>query len=163
MKLRATRVGTRFRRATLASIAAYLAFNVVASFLALFLKLPDVAVTHSSADDISVFQVLIDPGTVVSPPLYFIVIGGLLLWGVASRRTWLSLSSTALAAVGIAITGLDEYGGLLVRPGQYTQGRWDLALVLGWAFIIVAASAVICAVARLALAPLHTAHQARAA
>jgi hypothetical protein len=143
---------SRMRRVFLAAICAYIAINVAVSLIGLLFKLPDLPATQATTDAITVGQVLVSPGTIVSPPLLFMLIAVLLLWGVTSRVTWLSITCTVLIALGAGITAVDEYGGLLLRPIQYSQGKWDLVLVLGSVFIAVAAVVAISGVAWMAMA-----------
>jgi hypothetical protein len=146
---------SRMRRVFLVAACVYIGVNVVVSLIGLLFKLPDLPATQATTDAITVGQVLVSPGTIVSPPLLFMLIAALLLWGVTSRMTWLSRACTILIALGAGTTAVDEYGGLLLKPIQYSQGKWDLVLVLGSVFIAIAAVTAISGVAWLALSILR--------
>jgi hypothetical protein len=135
------------------AVGLFIAVNVVLSVVALVAKLPDTPHTHATTDHITVGTVLWGNGSIISPPLYFMVVVGLLLWGVLARRKWLSIVSAVLLVVGTVVMAIDEFGGdggLTKRPVIYSQSKWDLAQVLGWIFIVAAVGVVVSAAGWLA-------------
>lgn len=142
-----------WRQAFVGTVVLFIAVNVVLSCVAFFAKLPDLPHTHATTDRITLPTVLWGTGSIVSPPLVFMVVLGLLLWGASTRRTWLASASAVLIVVGALVMAIDEYsgdGGLKGKPALYSRSKWDLALVLGWIFIVAAAAIVVSGAGRLA-------------
>lgn len=132
----------------------FVSVNVVLSAVALVAKLPDLPHTHATTDHISLGTVLWGNGSIISPPLAFMVVVGLLLWGAVSGRRWLSGACTSLIVLAVAVMAVDEYtgdGGLHNKPQLYSQAKWNLALTLGWVFIAAAAAVVASGLGRLAV------------
>jgi len=137
---------SRWRRAAVGAVLLFIAVNVVLSLVAWPDKLPDLPHTHATTDRISLGTVLWGNGSIISPPLVFMAVVALLLWGALTDRKWLSRASAALIVVGAAVMAIDEYtgdGGLKKRPALYSHSKWDLALALGWVFIATAAAVVV--------------------
>jgi hypothetical protein len=134
-----------WRRAVAGAVGLFIAVNVVLSLVALLAKLPDLPHTHATADRITVATVLWGDGSIVSPPLVFMVVFALLLWGAATERAWLSRSSVVLIVIGTLVMAVDEHsgdGGLKRKPALYSHAKWDLVLILAWIFILAAATVV---------------------
>jgi hypothetical protein len=132
----------------------WIGYNVVVSLLGWLIQLPDLPNTHARNLDITLDQVVFSNGTIVSPPLFFMVIAGLLLWGAATSRVWLSATCTVLLIVSMVFTASDEYGGdggLTAQPTLYSDARWHLALVFGWLFIAISAVVALAGIYRLVL------------
>jgi hypothetical protein len=142
-----------WRSAFAGAVGVFIGVNVVLSVVALVVKMPDLPHTHATTDRITVGTVLWGDGSIVSPPLLFMVVVGLLLWGALGRRLWLSRASTLLIVLGALLMGIDEFagdGGLKSKPALYSQSKWDLALILGWIFILAAVAVVVSGVGWLA-------------
>ena len=156
---------SNWRQAVVGTVVLFIAVKVVLSFVALIAKLPDLPHTHATTDRITVGTVLWGDGSIVSPPLVFMGVLALLLWGTAARRTWLASASAVLIVVGTVVMAIDEYGGdggLKRKPALYSQSRWDLAVTMGWIFIVAAAAVVVSSGGWLATS-LGTRRRARAA
>jgi hypothetical protein len=144
---------SNWRGAVAVAVSLFVAVNVVLSVVALVAKLPDLPHTHATTDRISAGTVLWGDGSIVSPPLVFMVVVVLLLWGLLTARKWLSWASAILLVAGTLVMAIDEYagdGGLKTRPALYGQSKWDLALILGWVFIVAAAGVVVTVIGWLA-------------
>ena len=142
-----------WRRSFVGAVICFIALNVVLSVVALAAELPDLPHTHATTDHITAGTILWGDGSIISPPLVFMAVLGLLLWGVVRGPTWLSIASAALIVVGTAVMAIDEFtgdGGLKRKPALYSQSKWDLALILGWIFIVAAGAVVVSGVAWLA-------------
>jgi hypothetical protein len=135
-----------WRRAFIRAVVLFMALNVVLSVVALVARLPDLPHTHATTDHISVSTVLWGNGSIISPPRFFMAVLALLLWGFVKGPAWLSIACAVLTVVATAVMAIDEFtgdGGLKNKPALYSQSKWDLALVLGWIFIVVAAAVVV--------------------
>lgn len=146
---------TNWRRAVVGTVVLFTALNVALSLVAWRDKLPDLPHTHATTDRISLGTVLWGNGSIISPPLVFMVVVALLLWGVVTRRKWVSIVSAVLLVAGTLVMAIDEYsgdGGLSKKPAVYSHSKWDLALALGWIFIAAAAAVVVSGVGWLAAA-----------
>lgn len=144
---------TKWRRAFVGTVVLFIAVNVVVSLVALLAKLPDLPHTHATTDRITVGTVLWGDGSIVSPPLAFMVVVGVLLWCATRRQTWLAGASTLLIMVGTIVMAIDEFGGdggLKNKPALYSRSKWDLALILGWIFIVTGVAVVVSGAGRLA-------------
>jgi hypothetical protein len=138
------RAGLPARRVFFAAAWAYVGYNVVASAVGAAVGLPDLPASHAATVHLTVEQALLSQGTIMSPPLVTMVIAALLLWAAASaRRAWMCRACTAVLVVGITLTALDTSGGMGDKPALYSAGRWDLALAIGWVFVVVAACAAV--------------------
>jgi hypothetical protein len=122
-----------------------MAATVILSILAWVFALGDSPVIHTT--HVSLVQVLVTAGSVVSPPLITMVLAGLFLWWALSRNAWLSRAGTVLLLAGIALTGWDTAGGLHVRAAGYSPPKWDGVLVLGWAYAVICILAVLACIA----------------
>lgn len=125
------------------SVWAYVAYNVVASVVGLLVKLPDLPATHAHTDHLSVGQVLFTDGTIMSPPLVFMLAVVFLLLGSSARHLVVARVCAVLLIVGVGLTAVDEAGGFSNKPHLYSAGKWDLALTVGSIFVVLAALAVI--------------------
>jgi hypothetical protein len=135
----------KWRSAFAGAVGVFIAVNVVLSVVALVAKLPDLPHTHATTDRIAVGTVLWGNGSIVSPPLLFMAVVAVLLWGALGHRRWLSRAGVALIVVGTLVMAIDEFagdGGLKRKPALYSQSKWDLVLILGWIFIVAAAAVV---------------------
>lgn len=144
---------SRWRVAVVGTVVLFIAVNVVLSLVAWRDKLPDLPHTHATTDRIGLETVLWGNGSIISPPLVFMVVLALLLWGVVTRRTWVSIVCAVLLVAGTLVMAIDEYtgdGGLKKRPALYSHSKWDLALALGWVFVVAAAAVVVSGVGWLA-------------
>jgi hypothetical protein len=144
---------SNWRRAFVCAVVLFIALNVVLSVVALAARLPDLPHTHATTDHITVATVLWGNGSIISPPLVFMAVLALLLWGFVKGPAWLSIASALLLVVGSAVMAIDEFagdGGLKSRPALYSQSKWDLALTLGWIFIVAAAAVVVSGIGWLA-------------
>jgi len=144
---------SKWRVAFAGAVGAFIAVNVVLCVVALLAKLPDLPHTHATTDRITVGTVVWGNGSIISPPLVFMVVLTVLLWAALGQRLWLSRASTLLIVVGTLVMAIDEFagdGGLKKKPDLYSQSKWDLALILGWIFIVAAAAVVVSGVGRLA-------------
>ncbi len=56
----------------------WMGYNVLASLLGWIFGLPDIPNTHARNTDIALGQIVWSNGTIISPPLFVIVIAGLL-------------------------------------------------------------------------------------
>jgi len=144
---------SKWRGAFAGAVGVFVAVNVLLSVVALAAKLPDLPHTHATTDRLSIATVLWGGGSIISPPLVVMVVLALLLWAVLGRRPWLSRASAGLIVAGTLVMAIDEFagdGGLKAKPALYSQTKWDLALSLGWIFIISAAAVVVTGVGWLA-------------
>lgn len=135
-----------WRQAFVGTVVLFIAANVVLSLVALLARLPDLPHTHATTDRITVETVLWGSGSIVSPPLVFMVVVVVLLWSATTRQAWLAAATTVLLVVGTIVMVIDEFGGdggLKNKPALYSQSKWDLALILGWIFIVVGAAVVV--------------------
>ena len=135
------------RRAFLLAAWAYVAYNVLLSVVGLVAKLPDLTSTHASTDHITVSQIVFSTGTIMSPPLILVAIAGLLFWGTRVKRNLVSKACTALSLLLVLFTAIEEATGLGNRPALFSTGKWDLVIVLGVIFVMVAAAALVTGVA----------------
>jgi hypothetical protein len=103
-----------FRRSFLIAAWVWIGANVVLSLVGWLFALGDSPVTGTT--HITLIQVLWDSGTIISPPLIFMVVAGLILWGATSGRLWPARVGTGLLAIGIALIAWDTHGGLNTRP-----------------------------------------------
>jgi hypothetical protein len=143
----------KWRRALAGAVGVFILVNVVLSLVALVAKLPDLPHTHATTDRIATGTIIWGGGSIISPPLTFMVVLALLLWGALGRRPWLARACTVLIVVGTLVMAIDEFagdGGLRSRPALYSQAKWDLALILGWIFVLAAAAVVVSGVGWLA-------------
>jgi len=147
------------RRALAAAVAMWMAVTVIVSLLAWLFAWGDSPVIHTT--HVSMAQVLLTAGSVVSPPLITIVLAGLFLWWALSRHVWVSRTGIVLLLVGIALTGWDTAGGLHVRAPGYGAAKWDAVLVIGWAYVAVCALAALVCLACLIQPSAHTTAAAR--
>jgi hypothetical protein len=141
------------RRGFIGAVVLFIALNVALSVVALAAKLPDLPHTHATTDHITVATVLWGDGSIISPPLFFMLVLALLLWGFVKGPVWLSMASAVLIVVGTAVMAIDELsgdGGLRNKPALYSQSKWDLAVALGWIFIVAAGAIVVTGIGWLA-------------
>jgi hypothetical protein len=124
-----------------------MAATVIVSLLAWWFALGDSPVIHTT--HVSLAQVVLTAGSVVSPPLITTVMAGLFLWWALSRRVWLSRAGTVLLLAGLALTGWDTAGGLHARAAGYSAATWDAVQVIGWAYVVVCVVAVVACIAYL--------------
>jgi hypothetical protein len=126
-----------------AAVYVFIAYNVLASVVGLVVKIPDVTTTQTSVVHMTVFSVLFTSGTLVSPPLIWMVVLGLLLWGAAANRPRLSNACTALSMIAIALLArADAQTILRGRPDLISSSKWTLAVIIGWIFVGIAAAVV---------------------
>ena len=135
------------RRTFLVAAIVWIAANVVLTILGVLLRLGDSPVT--STREITLGRALLDSGTIVSPPLVFMVVAVALLWPAMARNRWAALVATALLAIGTTVVGWDTQGGLHVRAPLYSSSDWNIVLVLGWLFVALSAALVVSGIARL--------------
>jgi hypothetical protein len=135
------------RRWFLVAVAGYIGWNLVASIVGLIAKLPDLTTTHAHTDKISVGQVLVGSGTIMSPPLVAMVVVGLLAWTATTvSRAWLSRAATVLTTLIFAGTLVAESTGFGDKPALFSDGKWHLCIGLGIAFDLVALAAFVAGV-----------------
>jgi hypothetical protein len=134
--------GPALRRTFVAAVWVYIGYNVVASVIGLIAKLPDLPATHAHTDHIAVREVLIGNGTIMSPPLVFMVVAALLLWGSLNRRMVLARICVALLILGVGLTAVDEAFGFNDKPSLYSPAKWHLAVTIGGIFVAIGAIVV---------------------
>jgi hypothetical protein len=131
------------RRTFFAVVYVFIAYNVLASVIGLVVKIPDVTTTQTSVVHMTVFSVIFSSGTLVSPPLIWMAVLGLLVWGAAANRPWLSRVCTVLSMLAIALLArADAQTILRGRPDLISSSKWNLAIVIGWISVGIAAVAV---------------------
>lgn len=120
---------------------AYIGYTVVISLIGLLATFPDKS--HVASAHVTLGQVVFGYGTIMSPPLYFMAVIGLLLWGASAQSARLSRSSVALTVIGVlysALVGISVLAG--GHPDTYSIGKWAVALVLGVGFLVASAAVV---------------------
>jgi hypothetical protein len=131
------------RRIFFAAVYVFIAYNVLASVVGLVVKIPDVTTTQTSVAHMTVVSVIFTSGTLVSPPLIWMAVLGLLLWGATANRPWLSRTCTVLSMLAIALLARADVQTILRgRPDLISSSKWNLAIIIGWIFIGIAAVAV---------------------
>jgi hypothetical protein len=122
---------SRPSRAFTAAIVGYIGFNIVATVVGVLAGLPDVTTTHATTDAVPIGQVFFPDGTIISPPLVFMIVAALLLWGVQRGHPVWSRVCAVLLILGAAVTSLAEVTGLGSRPALFSAGKWHIAVVTG--------------------------------
>ena len=135
------------RRTFLVTVVVWIAANVVLTILGIVLRLGDSPVTRTR--EITLGGALLDSGTIISPPLDFMLVAVALLWPAMVRNRRTALVGTALLAIGTAIVAFDTQSGLYVRAPLYSSSDWSFVLVLGWLFVALSAGLVVGGIARL--------------
>jgi uncharacterized membrane protein YciS (DUF1049 family) len=130
------------RRALQLAALAYIATCVLISIVGLFAKLPDLPQTHAHTDKLAISQVLVGNGTIMSPPLMFMIAFGVLLWAATLSRVWIARVTTVILMLVVA-SAIDETEGFNDKPTLYSIGKWHLSLALGTVFDIVALAVII--------------------
>jgi hypothetical protein len=126
-----------------AAVYVFIAYNVLASVVGLVVKIPDVTTTQTSVVHMTIVSVIFTSGTLVSPPLVWMVVLGLLLWGAVANRQWLSRAFALLSMLAIALLArADAQTILRGRPDLVSSSKWTLAVTIGWIFVGIAAVAV---------------------
>jgi hypothetical protein len=126
-----------------AAVYVFIAYNVLASVVGLVVKIPDVTTTQTSVAHMTVVSVIFSSGTLVSPPFIWMAVLGLLLWGAAANRPWLSRTCTVLSMLAIALLARADVQTILRgRPDLISSSKWTLAVIIGWIFVGIAAVAV---------------------
>jgi hypothetical protein len=124
------------------AVAIFIAYNVLVSVIGLIAKLPDVAASGARTDSITIGQVLVGNGTIMSPPLFTMVAAALLLWGARAGRLVIACVCTTVLTIVTAIASLDEVEGFSPRPVIYTAAKWDFAIALGVIFAVIGVAVV---------------------
>ncbi len=135
------------RRVFVVAGLVWIAANAVITAAGVVFGLGDTPVTGTTS--ISWTGALFTGGTIVSPPLIFMAIAGVLLWGASSTSLRVTRIATVLLVIGIAIIAFDTQGGLHAQAPQYSDQRWYAAVVLGWTFVAISAVAIIAGIAHL--------------
>jgi hypothetical protein len=130
-----------------AAIIAYIGYNVIATLAGIIARLPDVTTTHATTDQVPLGQVIFPDGTIISPPLIFMVLAALLLWGVISNRKALGAACASLLILGAALTSIAEVTGLGNRPSLFSPAKWHVAVVAGTIYGVIGLAVVITGVA----------------
>jgi len=122
------------------AVAVFIGYNVLVSVIGLIAKLPDVVASGAKTDSITIGQVLYGNGTIMSPPLLFMVAAALLLWGARARRLVIAGVCTTVLILVTAVASLDEVEGFSPRPVIYSAAKWDFAITLGAVFAVIGAA-----------------------
>jgi hypothetical protein len=131
------------RRTFFAAVYVFIAYNLLASVVGLVVKLPDVTTTQTAVVHMTVFSVIFTSGTIVSPPLIWMVVLGLLLWGAAANRSWFSKACTLVSMFAIALLAWADAKTILRgRPDLISSSKWTAAVIIGWIFVGIAVVAV---------------------
>jgi hypothetical protein len=132
-----------------AAITGYIGYNVIATLVGILARLPDVTTTHATTDQVPLGQVIVPDGTIISPPLILMVVAGLLLWGVTSRRKVLGPVCASLLILAAALTSIAEVTGLGNRPALFSAAKWHVAVAVGTIYGVIGLTVVIAGVAYL--------------
>jgi hypothetical protein len=124
------------------AVAVFIGYNVLVSVIGLIAKLPDVVSSGAKTDSITIGQVLYGNGTIMSPPLMFMIAAALLLWGARARRLVLASVCTTVLTLVTAVASLDEVEGFSPRPVIYSLAKWDFAISLGVIFAAIGVAVV---------------------
>jgi hypothetical protein len=125
------------------AVAVFIGYNVLVSVIGLIAKLPDVVASGAKTDSITIGQVLYGNGTIMSPPLLFMVAAALLLWGARAGRLVIAGVCTTVLTLLTAIASLDEVEGFSPRPVIYAAAKWDFAIALGAVFAVIGVAVVV--------------------
>jgi hypothetical protein len=128
------------------AVAVFIGYNVLVSVIGLIAKLPDVVASGAKTDAITIGQVLYGNGTIMSPPLMFMIAAALLLWGAQARRLVLAGVCTAVLTLVAALASLDEVEGFSPRPVIYSAAKWDFAITLGTIFAVIGVAVIACGI-----------------
>jgi hypothetical protein len=131
------------RRALQLATLAYIATCVLISIVGAFAKLPDLPQTLAHTDKLTISQVLVGNGTIMSPPLVFMIAFGVLLWAATLSRVWIARATTVILMLVVGISAIDETEGFNDKPTLSSIGKWHLSLALGTVFDIVALALII--------------------
>jgi hypothetical protein len=124
-------------RAFLLASYVYIGVCVVISIIGLIAKLPDLPSSHAHTDSLTVGQVLVGNGTIMSPPLVLLIPIGLLAWGSTASRVWVARVTTAILTLLVAASVKDETQGFNDKPALFSSGKWHLCIALGVVFDIM--------------------------
>ncbi len=130
----------------MATISIWIAAVLVMDIVALFVKnLGDTV--HHRPIRVSAGS-LVKYGTIVTPPLLFVV-GVVALSGLVSlSNKWATRGGTIVLVLWMLLIGIGVglQGAVGNRASQYTPGHWDTVMALGWIVVIFSVPVVVAGV-----------------